>query len=82
MTINECNRVTRNVPEGNLDGKVLTISYKAPTKVRAWGRWEWVVYRYCAGCGREIKLRAGDTRRRPNLGPGAILCDCGGLVRI
>jgi hypothetical protein len=48
-------------------------------KSQRFGHWVWVVTRTC-GNGHTMRLVAGDTRRRPDLPPGAVVCHCGALV--
>jgi len=46
-------------------------------KRQFFGYWRWVHIRKCATCGLEVKLLGNDTRMRPSLPPGAIICSCG-----
>lgn len=52
-------------------------------KSQRFGHWVWLVLRTCRACGQEHWIVAGDTRRRPSLPPGAILCSkCGEQVAL
>ena len=51
-------------------------------KVQRFGHWEWVAKRQCVN-GHVTRIIAGDTRRAPSLGVGAIRCSqCEALVRL
>jgi hypothetical protein len=49
-------------------------------KHTGFGQWRWVHVRYCQICKVEHHVLGNDTRMRPSLPPGAIVCDCGGLI--
>lgn len=52
-------------------------------KQQRFGHWVWIVKRYCENCKQEHRIVAGDTRRRPQLGRGAIRCPkCEGIVKL
>jgi hypothetical protein len=45
-----------------------------------WGYWRWVHVRRCEKCGARHNVLGNDTRLRPCLPVGAIMCHCGGLI--
>jgi len=51
-------------------------------KSQRFGYWVWIIKRKCNNCGKEYRISAGDTRRTPQLGVGAIMCDCGSTLRL
>ncbi len=46
-------------------------------KRQFYGYWRWVHLLTCAACGVTVRLLGNDTRRKPSLSPGAIVCVCG-----
>ena len=53
------------------------------SKRQFWGHWRWVHHRTCKTCGQEVKILGNDTRLRPSLPPGAILCPkCGAQITL
>lgn len=54
---------------------------KTVYKQRAgWGYWRWVHIRHCAKCGAERHILGNNSKGHPQLGKGAIMCECGGLI--
>jgi len=51
-------------------------------KRQFWGHWRWLHERACSQCGRVHNILGNDTRLTPSLPPGAIKCECGGLVNL
>ena len=50
-------------------------------KKQFFGHWRWVHVRKCNN-GHETRILGGDTRRRPDLPPGAIICHCGEQIKL
>ena len=44
------------------------------SKRQFFGHWRWVHLRICSNCGHEVRILGNDTRRKPELPPGAIRC--------
>lgn len=43
-------------------------------KRQFYGYWRWVFIKVCGYCKAEIKILANDTREKPSLPKGAIIC--------
>jgi len=50
-------------------------------KQQFFGHWRWVHVLTCPN-GHVMRLLGGDTRRRPQLFPGAVRCACGADIRL
>ena len=52
------------------------MSYAPSTlkKQQFFGYWRWIHIRECQKCNKKTRILGGDTRRPPDLPPGAIYC--------